>query len=336
MFRQKQNINIFAFYPSPEKCPVCQQSPDKEEDFLFRMNYQKENEKFSLYECPICRVQFWLPFKNPGSEWYEKYQVYEQVFYTRPKIRCGYHRKTLRIIEGQLLEEKNFLDLGCGTGEFISLLKQKGLNVWGIDFSRAFIDIARKNFNLENLFICSFSDFFQKTELPRFDYISFFEVLEHLDNPQDFIQGVKKFLKPRGKIFLSVPCRERILINWVEGEFPYHHLSRWNQESLVYFLDKNGFEIKDIYYVDSFRFIYDTLKSKMSFGLLRKVKKQNGQRGRGGKVAGFKNKFLTGLLYFFISFKKVICFIFALILFILSKLFGKKNGDILCLAKLSN
>ena len=324
-----------VFQSAPEKCPVCQKKLKTKQKFQLIQNYKSDDGEFTLYQCLNCAVQFWMPFKNPGPDWYEKYQVYDELFYSKPKIKRGYHKKILKTFKNQAIKEKSFLDLGCGTGEFISALEKKGLQVWGVDFSQAFVDIARENFNLKNIFVCSFIEFFQKSELPKFDYISFFEVTEHLDNPKDFIQNVRKILKPGGMIILSVPCRERILVNLVKGEFPYHHLSRWNKESLVYFLKNNGFKIEKIYYVDSFRFIFETLMGITSFGFLRKIRKQEKKQKPQKREKTLIKKFLIKFLYFLIGIKKIILWFFAFILFIFGKLFKKKNGDILCFAKLN-
>lgn len=332
----KNKKNKKVFQTAPNNCPVCQEQLKTKQNFQFIQNYKSNDGEFTLYQCPNCEVQFWMPFKNPGPDWYEKYQVYDQLFYTKPKVRCGYHKKILRIFKNQTIKEKKFLDLGCGTGEFISALERKGLQVWGVDFSQVFIDIARENFNLKNVFVCSFTEFFQKSELPKFNYISLFEVIEHLDNPKDFLQSVRKFLKQEGIIIISVPCRERILVNWFKGEFPFHHLSRWNRESLTRFLNKNGFKVETVYYVDSFRFIFETLMGITSFGFLRKIRKREKEQESQKREKTLKKKFLIRLLYFLIGIKKIILCFFAFILFIFGKLFKRKNGDILCLAKINN
>ena len=320
----------------PNECPVCREKLEIGQNFQFIQNYESNDGNFTLYQCPNCGVQFWMPFKNPGPGWYEKYKVYDRLFFVKPKIRCGYHKKVLKLFRKQNFDKKKFLDLGCGTGEFIFNLKQKGLEIWGVDFSQTFINIARNYFNLKNLRVMSFKDFFSQRKLPKFDYISFFEVIEHLDNPKYFLQEIRKFLKPKGTIILSTPCRERILVNWVEGEFPYHHLSRWNKESLTCFLEKNGFKAEKVYYVDSFRFIYETLMGKTALGLLRKAKRQEKQQKQQKNKRNFKNKFLIAILCFLISIKKAILCCIAFVLFISGKLFRRKNGDILCLAKINN
>ncbi len=231
------------------------------------------------------------------------------------------------------LKGYNFLDMGCGIGVFLFTLEKRGAKVFGVDFTPIFTEFAKKYFNLKNIFVLAFSEFFEKKDLPKFDYITFFEVIEHIDNPQNFIQGVKKLLNPKGTIILSVPCRERAFVNWEKGDFPRHHLSRWNEESLKYFLEKNNFIVKKIIYVNPLNFIYQILMSKTSLGFFKKAKKQSIDPLQKKEK---KNKIMIGIFYFLIIFKKIVCYSLAVILFLFSKLLRKKNGGLLCWATLDN
>ena len=79
----------------------------------------------------------------------------------------------------------------------------------------------QKLFWLKNVFVADLNSFFDGNvaEFPKFDIITFFEVLEHLDNPLYFIEGVVKLLKPNGKLVISVPSRERLLRIAIIGIF---------------------------------------------------------------------------------------------------------------------
>jgi len=61
-----------------------------------------------------------------------------------------------------------------------------------------------------------------------FDVVLCLEILEHLQNPLLFMQGVKEILKPGGIIFMSTPARPRLL--WTEHHFfemNKKHLEKW-------------------------------------------------------------------------------------------------------------
>lgn len=77
----------------------------------------------------------------------------------------------------------------------------------------------------------------------NFDVVTFFEVLEHQENPQWFLDVAKKFLSDEGCIAMSVPNRNR----WQKApdtlDYPPNHLTRWSPNALRNFLERNGFEI---------------------------------------------------------------------------------------------
>ncbi|MEW6558554.1 MAG: methyltransferase domain-containing protein, partial [Elusimicrobiota bacterium] len=87
---------------------------------------------------------------------------------------------------------------------------------------------------------------FAKMKNIQFDIITFFEVLEHQDNLQSFIQDITTLLKKDGFIAGSVPNRDRFLAKLSDrafgfGDYPPHHFTRWSTEILKIYLEKNDF-----------------------------------------------------------------------------------------------
>jgi len=87
----------------------------------------------------------------------------------------------------------------------------------------------------------------------KFDYITFFEVLEHQDQPVKFIETVKSLLKEGGRVAGSVPNRERLFAGirrkFVDSDdFPPNHFLWFNRSSLEKFLSDMGF--RNVFVVD--------------------------------------------------------------------------------------
>lgn len=213
------------------QCPIC-----CEKSVLNLVEVWKE---YKLYKCPSCDVVFSDPMKNPGSKWYEESEMYMvgKVLYQKA---AWYHNQFIQ--ERQVYGE-NLLDVGCGTGIFLKEAKKLGYKVVGIDFDRENIRIAHEHFGLKDVLPVTLEELISSHQNNKFDVITFFEVLEHMDNPNNFINLIKTGLKPGGYIALSVPNRERFLDPLGNGDYPPNHLTRWNTYSLTYFLEKNGFEI---------------------------------------------------------------------------------------------
>ncbi len=109
------------------------------------------------------------------------------------------------------------LDVGCGVGQVVGRLAEAGCEAWGVDVSEPNIERARK-----------FSDrclWYEGRRLPfdagRFDSVGALNVLEHVDEPEAFIQEVVRVAKPGGKIVISSPNFFR-----VAGWRDYHHRMR--------------------------------------------------------------------------------------------------------------
>ena len=211
-------------------CPVC--GCNEEPEFI------KMHGGFRILRCTACSVVFSDPMKNPGAEWYERSEGYA-VGKLRFMKASWFHRVFL---EEPALYGESLLDVGCGTGLFLNEAGKKGYRTWGIDFDRENIRIARERYGLKNVYVMSIEDIAREFKDRRFDVVTFFEVLEHLDEPLEFLRKVKTVLKPGGYIALSVPNRRRTLdIHGIEDN-PPHHLTKWDMDSLTGFLESNGFE----------------------------------------------------------------------------------------------
>lgn len=92
------------------------------------------------------------------------------------------------------------LDIGCGTGELLGYMKEKGFNVTGIEPSKIASEKGHnKGFNIHNCDLFSFS-----TD-KKFDIINMTNVLEHIPNPDEVINKCKELLKKGGLIRIKVP-----------------------------------------------------------------------------------------------------------------------------------
>jgi len=252
------------FQRVPKICPVCQER-DK---FKFIQDHQNKDGRFSLYECNLCKVQFWEPFKNPNSQRFDKgYHTFGN--FIKPKIYRACHKKFLQLSKN-FSKDMKILDLGCGTGELLAEFQKRGFEVWGVDFSKNAVEIAKKYFALENIYLMSFNKFFKKNDLPQFDIITFFDVIEYLDDPLESIQNVKRLLKPGGRIVLSTPSTEKMLVNLNIWDFPPGHLTRWNKEAISNLFQKINFEISYIEYVKQFP-LSKLITTRFRLGLVSKT-----------------------------------------------------------------
>ncbi len=143
----------------------------------------------------------------------------------------------------------DLLDVGGGDGLFAVRAQAMGFDVSLIDFDERSVATARKK-GVHKAFAYSLEDFvsFCKARNRQFDVISFFEVLEHQEDPASFIANIKKLLKPGGWIVGSTPNRDRMFAHLqqkLDGQdTPPNHFFWWSKRSLLNFLNLNDFDIE--------------------------------------------------------------------------------------------
>jgi 2-polyprenyl-3-methyl-5-hydroxy-6-metoxy-1,4-benzoquinol methylase len=212
-------------------CPVCTCSFEIAEPLQTAGSY-------SLFECPGCEVQFWNPFKRIGSSWYEEF--YTVRLKSIPPLEPGH-----KFFLADPLAPKacRLFDIGCGVGNFMAAAREQGYNVTGIDWDTKAIQAGKEILHLDTIFPLSIEEYAEKNAGETFDVVSFFEVLEHQDDPAGFMSQVRRLVKPSGFIALSVPNRNRFQKGLDTTDLPPNHLTRWNPQVLKTFLQRQGFEI---------------------------------------------------------------------------------------------
>ena len=103
------------------------------------------------------------------------------------------------------------LDIGCGGGLISEGVSKLGANVYGIDFVRENINVAKKHAKKNNLIInYEVKDFEKEKISSKYDIIIIFEVLEHLYDLESFIKKIRNNLKKNGVLIISTINRNLI------------------------------------------------------------------------------------------------------------------------------
>jgi 2-polyprenyl-6-hydroxyphenyl methylase/3-demethylubiquinone-9 3-methyltransferase len=100
------------------------------------------------------------------------------------------------------------LDIGCGGGLFLSLLKREGAQVAGIELSDSRAHYAVTKHSLEVHKRPIESDFWQKGYPDHFDAVTLWDVIEHVNYPLQTLQCAANVLKPGGLILIDTPSRD--------------------------------------------------------------------------------------------------------------------------------
>jgi 2-polyprenyl-6-hydroxyphenyl methylase/3-demethylubiquinone-9 3-methyltransferase len=100
------------------------------------------------------------------------------------------------------------LDVGCGGGLFLSLLKAEGAKVTGIELSDSRAHYASTIHGLEIHKRPIESDFWQKGYANHFDAVTLWDVIEHVNYPFQTLQCAANVLKQGGLLLIDTPSRD--------------------------------------------------------------------------------------------------------------------------------
>ena len=134
------------------------------------------------------------------------------------------------------------LDIGCGSGTFLHLARQRGFDAHGMDVSEQAVAVARAQYDLAVHCGDIGSDLWQAR---AFDFITMFHVLEHLPDPRQALDYAHGLLKPDGSLILQVPNAASLQARafgarWYGLDVP-RHLINFTPRSLGLLLDQAGF-----------------------------------------------------------------------------------------------
>jgi len=125
-------------------------------------------------------------------------QIAEDFAETRNKIWPEFE-----YFKGYLANGQDILDLGCGNGRLLELLKDYKINYLGIDFSEKLIDEAKASKPNFNFIVGDILDLNLKE---KYDLVFLVATLHHIPSQrlrEKVLLNVKSVLKPNGKLLMT-------------------------------------------------------------------------------------------------------------------------------------
>lgn len=208
----------------------------------------------SLGFCSNCGFISNLAFDPNVHEYssrYEGTQAFSSTFST-------FHKNLAKhLIERYDLHEKNIIEIGCGQGEFLTILCRLGRN-HGVGFDPAYI--RRHNNSFETDDIIFINDFYsEKYAEYRGDFICCKMTLEHIQQTADFVNAIRRSIgnKSQTIVFFQVPNVARILRGLAFWDIYYEHCSYFSLGSLARLFRNCGFDVIDLWkdYYDQYLMI---------------------------------------------------------------------------------
>ncbi len=229
-----------AFMAEEICCCVCaNKNPQK-----FNLKYQKEH--FAVVTCNTCNLHFIPPYyrKKISYTQYKNSEVTAAVRAGNNWVKIQRHKLRFKFIQ-KFVKSGKLFDLGAGWGHFMLAGKELGYDVYGVEISEQPYLYCVNDLKLPVDHI----DFFEMDESKKFDVITMWDVLEHIDKADEFLAKCSKLTNMGGYLFLQVPqidsyFAKRHKDNW--KMMGLDHVNYFGHDTITKILAKNGYEVVKI------------------------------------------------------------------------------------------
>jgi 2-polyprenyl-3-methyl-5-hydroxy-6-metoxy-1,4-benzoquinol methylase len=130
---------------------------------------------------------------------------------------------------GAMLTAGRVLDVGCGAGEFVYLLRRHGIEASGIEPGEAFAEFSRRTLGIP---IQTATVETADVEPGSQHVITMFHMLEHVADPGRTLAAIRRWLQPAGRLVVEVPNIDST-VQAPAHRFHYAHLYNFNETTLA-------------------------------------------------------------------------------------------------------
>jgi len=264
-------------------CPACNSSSIN--PVLTTKDYSVSRKSFSIWECTDCTLRFTqdIPDINSIGQYYKS-----ENYISHSNTAAGTINHLYQIVRRTTLRQKRkllckvtgrktgtLLDVGSGTGAFVSEMKQGGWTVTGLEPDEDARKVAKASFD------CDLKTIDELFHLPEnaFDVITLWHVLEHVHDLHVYLQQLKKLLKHDGRLVIAVPNYTSFDASvykeyWAAYDVP-RHLYHFSPLSMKLLVGKNAMRIVkykpmwfDSFYISLLSEKYKTGRTSLFNGFL--------------------------------------------------------------------
>lgn len=235
------------------ECCVCKQSDTDAVGSGKDFEYHTSDDTFVAKQCRSCSLVYLDPrpsvseFETIYPSTYHAFDFSKKEYGFVFKVRSWLEaQRTLKRCKG-LPDHARILDVGCGDGFHLKLLKEYGNKTWeleGIDLDKRAIAAAKESGITAHL------GSVETIDLPdeHYDFIFMIQTIEHVEAPDKVLGAIYRLLKKGGKLVIVTDNTGSYDFNlfkkrhWGGYHFP-RHWNLFNKKSLSLLGKKTGFEI---------------------------------------------------------------------------------------------
>jgi len=217
-----------------------------------------EVDSFHIVRCKRCG----LLYVNPRCQECVLQEIYTETYYDHDGIRNGLEffgydnyladeenikitfAKRLKTIE-RYVSQGRLLDIGCATGFFLALAREKGWDVMGTEVSQFSARYAQDKLNLDvrlgplrSLELATAS----------FDAVTMWDVIEHVTDPMAELREIHRILRDGGLLSIITPDAGSLVARllgkrWEEFRRVREHVYFFSRHTMTEMLRQAGFDV---------------------------------------------------------------------------------------------
>ncbi|QUH19018.1 class I SAM-dependent methyltransferase [Alkaliphilus sp. B6464] len=204
-------------------------------------------------KCTNCNLIYANPL--PAEEKLNKYysEIAKEKFGgiygdidARFEFLVNMSNKRLEKIEGYTSGAKTLLDIGTGIGVFTGTALDRGWKAEGLELTPEDCQYAKDKFELE----LKQENFYLFNEDRKYDVVTLFEVIEHLQTPLKDLKQINKLIKDNGILVVATPIQDTLYGKKMKENNVFWnvvtHLSYFTKDVMLNYLEEAGFEVLEI------------------------------------------------------------------------------------------
>lgn len=234
--------------------PVCPACGSRDTGAVLEaVDHTVSGSTFTVRECRSCSLRFTSPV--PGPEEIGRFYQSED-YISHSDTRAGLVNKLYHLVRTVSLNQKKkwvekatrrhggrLLDIGCGTGAFLQVMKQAGWVTTGLEPDSGARQVAAEKYHISVLPPA------ELYRLPRgsFEAVTLWHVLEHVHDLHGYLDQIASLLAPGGRAFVAVPNytspdARKYAAFWAAWDVP-RHLYHFSPAALTALAGRHGLRV---------------------------------------------------------------------------------------------
>jgi 2-polyprenyl-3-methyl-5-hydroxy-6-metoxy-1,4-benzoquinol methylase len=200
--------------------------------------------RVTLHRCNNCRFGMFRPVLAGSPDFYKTITTADgkHLYYIAEKWEFLQAIRALKKYRSHRI-----LDVGCGSGYFLDLLRDRlpSVDYAGYELDSEMVQLARSKGH--KVYHGLFPEaVLEENKDKSFDAVCMFQVLEHLPDPVASLKSARRLLSPHGILIIGVPeDSERVRRYFPSAltNIPPHHVSRWCKSTFRVGMPRLGFRV---------------------------------------------------------------------------------------------